>query len=546
MFSAFAISSAGDWIYGVAILAFVFEATQSPAWVAAASMLRLLPHALLGTFAGVLADRYERRNVLLVCDITRAALMFALAAVAVLSAHVVIAVAIVFLTTTAGTPYSPAFAALNPAVVGERDLAAANAVTSVVEHGAIIVGPAVGAVLLFLGSPAVAFVANGLTFAVSAVLVAVVRTRSRVRPEQRSEPFRRRLVQGIRAVTESSEISILVALIVGATLIYGQEFVLLVLVSQRFLGTGSGGVSFLMLSVGVGAIIGAALANRLGGDARPRRTLGIATLLLGIPVGALAFIREPALAYLAMAVAGAGTIVLEVVAITLLQRSLARDVVARVFGILESLAVGGILIGSLLAPILVATVGLEATLVLAGMLLPVIGVAAAPTLKVLNKRAIERMLELAPRVKVLGGLAPFASASRQTLESVAASIIEEEIERGEVVIAEGDPADDFYIVRSGTLDVYSRGESGDGTTPVNRLRAGDYFGEIGLLERIPRTATVTAATKCILYRVRGEDFLDTMNQSPSLSGTLLDGVVGRLARTHPSYEAKVASAGRTH
>lgn len=541
VFSAFAISSAGDWIYGVAVLAFVFDATGSPGWVAAASMLRLLPHVFLGTFGGVIADRFERRSVLLVCDVTRAALMFGLALTAAASGPVLIAVIIVFLTTASGTPYSPALAALNPSVVGEKDLAAANAVTSVVEHTAIIVGPAVGGILLFLGSPAIAFAVNGASFAVSALLVSFVRTRSRVRPEARAEPLKRRVAQGIAAITKSPEVAALIALIVGATVIYGQEFVLLVLVSKELLGTGAGGVSFLMLAVGVGGIIAAAFTNKLGGDTRPRRTLVLAIVMFAVPIATLPFIRTPYIAYGAMTVAGAGTIVLEVVAITLLQRSLQRNVVARVFGILESLAVGGILLGSLLAPILVAVLGLRGALLTASLLLPVVGIVTAPTLKTLNKRAIERMLELAPRVALLRRLGVFDGAARQSLETIAASIVEEQVEPGAIVVAEGEPADDFYVVRSGKLEVFSRGERGDDPRPVNTLSDGDYFGEIGLLERIPRTATVKAVSPCRLYRVRGEDFLETLNQSPSLSGTVLDGVVGRLARTHPSYEAKVVT-----
>jgi CRP-like cAMP-binding protein len=79
---------------------------------------------------------------------------------------------------------------------------------------------------------------------------------------------------------------------------------------------------------------------------------------------------------------------------------------------------------------------------------------------------------------------------------------------------------------------------------INTLEEGDYFGEIGLVEGIPRTATVRAATGGLVYRIAGPDFLDAINESPILSGTLLDGIVGRLARTHPSYEPNRQEANR--
>ncbi len=64
---------------------------------------------------------------------------------------------------------------------------------------------------------------------------------------------------------------------------------------------------------------------------------------------------------------------------------------------------------------------------------------------------------------------------------------------------------------------------------------GDYFGEIGLLERIPRTATVQPTEDSIVYRISGDTFLNAAEQPPVISGVLLGGVMRGLARAHPSY-----------
>ncbi len=90
---------------------------------------------------------------------------------------------------------------------------------------------------------------------------------------------------------------------------------------------------------------------------------------------------------------------------------------------------------------------------------------------------------------------------------------------------------------SGRLDVVFAADQGAEAATVNTLADGDYFGEIGLLRHIPRTATVRAVSACKLLRIDGEDFLEVINQAPSISGTLLRGVSGRLARTHPSDQA---------
>jgi CRP-like cAMP-binding protein len=111
-----------------------------------------------------------------------------------------------------------------------------------------------------------------------------------------------------------------------------------------------------------------------------------------------------------------------------------------------------------------------------------------------------------------------------------------------VVLREGDPATDFYIVESGTLEVLSSGKEGTEKV-VNQLAPGDYFGEIGLLERIPRTATVKATADTVHYCFDGQAFVNAVRQAPVISGVLLGGVMRGLARTHPSYRPKTPPTG---
>jgi CRP-like cAMP-binding protein len=203
--------------------------------------------------------------------------------------------------------------------------------------------------------------------------------------------------------------------------------------------------------------------------------------------------------------------------------------------VLDSLAVAGILAGSLLVPLIVAAFGLQWSLVIAGGTMLACAAVALPRLRGLDRRAEATRRALAPRVALLEGLRVFEGAPRQALETVAAALDERAVPAGAVVVAEGEDADAFYVVRSGAFAVLSAGERGGPPARVNTLGPGDYFGEIGLLERIPRTATVQAETDGVVERLAGEDFLAILNQAPSASGTLLDGVVGRLARTHPSH-----------
>jgi CRP-like cAMP-binding protein/predicted MFS family arabinose efflux permease len=535
------VSQVGDWLYGVALVVYVFDQTGSPAWVGAATILRLAPYVLFGAVGGAVADRFDRRAVMLATDLARAACMAGLAVVALTGAPVALALALAFLSTTVGTPSRPAQGAVIPSLVAERDLAAANAVVGVLEHAALVLGPAIGGLLLLLGSPAVAFAANGVSFLASAALVLPIRVKA-VAAEAEEQPpsLARRLADGFTALARSGDAALLVGLLVAATFVYGQEVVLLVLVSERLLGTGSEGVSVLTAAVGAGGLAAAGLTSRLATARRPGRTLLAVMLAFSLPLMTLAVIRRPALAYAVMAVEGAGNIIFDVLAVTMLQRVVRAELLGRVFGVLDSLAVAGMLAGSLVAPAIVAAVGLRWTLVLAGGTLLALTTAAIPRLRGLDRRAEATRRELAPRVGLLEGLRVFEGASRQALESLAAAMEERAVPAGAVVVAEGEEADAFYVVRSGTLAVLSAGERGGPPARVNTLGPGDYFGEIGLLERIPRTATVQAVGDSVVERLAGEDFLGILNQVPSTSGTLLDGVVGRLARTHPSHRVTMS------
>jgi CRP-like cAMP-binding protein len=311
---------------------------------------------------------------------------------------------------------------------------------------------------------------------------------------------------------------------------------LMILVSERLLRTGSEGVGFLNAAVGFGGVIAAGVTTRLADSPRSGGALAVAVLACGVPLALLSVTRVPIGAYALMAIVGSGTIILDVVCVTLLQRLLSERLVARVFGILDSISVLGILVGSLLAPILVGTVGLRPTLVVVGLFMPVFAAMFAPGLRALDREAAERMRSLEPKVEVLKRLGIFEGASRQALESLAGRLTERRIAQNERVVIEGEPAENFYVIIDGSFDVSAAGELGLEASRVNEMGPGDYFGEIGLLEKIPRTATVTATEDAMVFEISGGDFLDAIGRTPTISGTLLDGIAGRLARTHPTYE----------
>jgi CRP-like cAMP-binding protein/MFS family permease len=540
---AFGISTIGDWLYGVSLVVLVYNRTHSAGWVAAVTIIKLVPYVAFGAFGGIVADRYERRNVMLICDLVRALLMFSLAISVSLTGSLPLAFLIAFLTSTVGTAYQPATFAITPAIVGERDLAAANAVSNSVDQVAVLVGPAIGGFLLFIGPPSVAIALNGLSFLASAACVWAVQTRSTGLQGDEDEQglgLKRRLAEGFNAIRKSGEVSMLVVLLAAGTFVYGQEVVMLVLISKRLISTGSEGVGFLNAAEGFGGIVVAGFSTRMARTTHPAFLFAAGVLATGVPLGLMAFVSQPTLAYALIAVTGGGCILLEVTGLTMLQRNLSSDVMGRVFGVMSSLLVGSQMLGSLVTPLMIAPFSLRGTLVVTGLILPVVILFALPQLKSLDRASTARMRELAGRVETLGSLRIFEGAAPQVLESIASVMTWESVQAGTTVVREGEAADDFFVVLEGELDVVAVGEVGSEPRIVNSLGPDDYFGEIGLLEGIPRTASVRARTPATLYRIPSEEFLGATNRNPGMATTLFDGIVGRLARTHPSHEPKFA------
>ena len=167
--------------------------------------------------------------------------------------------------------------------------------------------------------------------------------------------------------------------------------------------------------------------------------------------------------------------------------------------------------------------GLPWSLVVVALVLVVAGAFAIRPLIGLGRLASIRRRSLAPRVAELAKLGIFEGASQASLERIAAEIQERKVGAGTVVLAEGDVPDDLYVCLAGRLDVSI------GDRHLDSLGVDDWFGEIGLLEQRPRTATVTATEDCRLWRIPGETFLSVLEDAGAPPSALVDGMADRLA-----------------
>ena len=538
LLGAFIVSDIGSWAYMVALTVWIYDVTGSVAWVSVAAVARFVPALVFGAYAGVLADRFEKVALMRTLDLVFAAVMVAMAVEMALGAPVVLVVATATISACLGMAYDPAAVAMTPHVVPERDLGSANSLRNTVENATVIAGPGLGTLLVLLGPPEVAVLVNALTFLVSAALVSRVSTRSKAVDvtEGGSQGPLAQMTVGLRTIAASPTAAVLVAYSVLATFAYGIDTVLFVAVSDEILGTGPDGYGYLLAGLGVGGIAAAGLVTRL----EARGTLGPVILVgmaaYGLPMLLLLVSDSPVLAFVAQVVRGAGTLVVDVLAVTALQRSLPNDVLARVFGAFDSLCLAAILAGSLVTPLVIAATDVDGAIWMAGLGIPLVSLLGWPWLQRMDRESKRRRAELAPRIALLEACDLVADVSDGVLVQMAAASTTLDVAPGQAVVTQGEEADAFYVVMSGSLEVRALDRERH-EVALPSLIPGDYFGEIGLIERIPRTASVLAASEVQLLRVDGHAFVDALTTS-SPSSTVLDGAALRLGRTHPALSIR--------
>ena len=527
LIASFLVDQIGSWSYIVVISVYIFDRTHSTQWLAANAACRWGPSLLVASYGGVLADRFQRTTVMIVSALASAVLMAGMAVVVASDAPVAFVLVISAASSVALAPYQPAAGALTPEIVGEKDLAAANSILSALESLVVVVGPGIGGLLLLTGRPVIGVTINAASFALAAAIVARLRVRSRGGGSA-EESTAQQWAAGLRSLAANP---VAVAVILFCALdsaVYGAASVLYVPLSVR-LGTGPDGYGYLLAGSALGGLLGAGLANRLSGASR------LAPVIMGsICVQALPFlltvpVHWPALAAALQVVSGAGMIVVDVLAITSLQRDLPGDVLGRVLGVFDTMVLAGILLASLATGVLLAHADVNVALVAVGLGIPALGLAGLPALLRADRTSAATTERLRPRVELLAGLDLLAGADRRTLERLAAAAEEVVMPAGQVVIRQGDEADALWILVDGELSVQARG---DGPEPreLPPVTAPGYVGELGLLHGIPRTASVQTRLPSTLLRIAGPDFLSALQVSQP-SPSLLSVAGTRMART---------------
>jgi MFS family permease len=368
LLAGLAVSQIGDWLYNLALVALVYQRTHSAMWAGIAAAARVVPMVALGPLGGVISDRFDRRRVMVASDLIRLALMVMLALAAVAHLPVMVLPLIAAVATVAGSPYLPCASAVTPRLVPDADLPGANAARSAVTGLGIIIGPAIGGVLLLLGSPTLAFAANAVTFGLSALAVLAIPAGPAFHSglaQERPNGLLRDVADGAAALRAHPRALRLVGADIMCSLVYGMQTVLLIGVAHRA-GLGLHGYGYLFAAMGAGALVGTTLAGRALRCPHPRAVLQAALAAVGLPMLLLAVVHGGAAAIAAATVTGAGAILVEVLTETSLQRTLPSEAFGRAYGLALPASMAGIVVGSLIAPLLTSALGGGGALIACG------------------------------------------------------------------------------------------------------------------------------------------------------------------------------------
>jgi hypothetical protein len=304
------------------------------------------------------------------------------------------------------------------------------------------------------------------------------------------------LLAGFRAIGADRRLQIVIGLVGAQMFVLGALEVVIVVDAIRVLHAGNAGVGWLNTGLGVGGLLagllGVALAarKRLAGDFR----LGL--VVFGAALAVLAATTNFTVALVLFGVMGAGSTLVDVTGMTLLQRAAPTEVVGRVFGVLQSTMLAMVALGSLVTPLVIAALGARATFIVMGALLPL---AVLPTWRRLTQIDATARVATEP-LELLRAIPIFTPLPVPVLERLASLAAEVRTPATSVVFEQGMPGDRFYVIAEGEAAVEIDG------TQTSTLGPGGFFGEIALLRDIPRTATVRALDDLRLYALERDDF----------------------------------------
>jgi predicted MFS family arabinose efflux permease len=333
------VSQMGDWFNTIALYTIILQLTGSGRDVGLLLVARFVPSFLFGPISGVVADRFSRRTIMIVSDLLRAVVVLGFLLVR-RADQLWIVYVLTVVQLGLSTFFEPAKTAAIPSIVEDRELVAANAISSVTWSAMLTIGAAIGGIITDAFGTNVAFILDAATYLLSAALITSIRVPKRARRPRQKLSLGRILgitetVEGIRYVKDRPRV-LAYLLVKPAWGLGGGILTLLAVFGERIFPVGkgaAGGIGVLFAARGIGTAIGPIVARRLAGEGERRMqvTIGIAFLIGGVFYIAFGSATGLAFALIVLGLAHCGGSILWVFSTVMLQRWVVDSFRGRVF-----------------------------------------------------------------------------------------------------------------------------------------------------------------------------------------------------------------------
>lgn len=366
------VSSLGDTLNYIALVIYVYRLTGSGFDLSKLAVFQIIPIVLISPLAGVIIDRFRRKDILIAADVTRGILILGLALVSEVNAIYAIAVLVAIATTF----FRPTVQAVIPVLIDEEHLLAANSVSWSTEQLVQIVGSALAGALVATVGPQVAFIFNAGTFFFSAFMIGTMRLPAAPISDVDKKGWRLYMAEmraGLEYARRDRFVSRLIVVQAVASLAVGGTSALLVVLSERHLGLGAAEFSSLLLAIGAGALLGPFLLGLVTRNYKDLRLLFAPYLIRGAGDILIALVASFPFALFLLFVYGLNTSTGMVVYNSIMQSGVPDPVKGRVFtlmdmmwSVMEILSIGA-------AGLLADALGIRFVYYLGGLLLVIAG-----------------------------------------------------------------------------------------------------------------------------------------------------------------------------
>jgi MFS family permease len=519
------VSATGDWFYSIAASVAVYQFSGHKSfYVGLLWVARLVPGLFLDPISGRLADRWGYRRAMLVADLSRVVIIGVLAFT--LTGRTWVSLyPLAFLNSAMAGLFRPASVGFIPTLLrSKEERLSANASVMQVESLGGIVGSALGGIIAASGHVQIALLIDSFSFAVSAASIWLIRpspateetedeTEEDEQPEEMGEGF----LAGLRYLASRPVLVFVASVLILPEFASGALLIWFVPYGETALHLGDAGVGYLYSVLTVGALLGGFVASALGSSIRLDRLLAMGVVGLGIATIVFGTVHVAVVALACCAAFGIVETVQYAAYDTLLQQAVPEDAIGRATGTMDALFFAVVLIGNAASGLLASTLGL--TVSIAGLGILILAVATASWL-VLRARTAGQ-----PEAALLARIPAFASVPDDVREWAVRRMAPEKVPSGAVIIRQGEEGDRFYTIARGKVEVSL---SQDGQVMRRELGPGDFFGEIALLQNVPRTATVTALEAVKLWTMTREDFRELQHRASEFKESLWEAASARL------------------